>query len=153
MSFVRLAVSRVGAPLRRSVAVQQPQRIVARSFVSSQLRSSDHAEPIIQVRTGCGNKVIVCTLNADYSPHWQQGTGGKDGQVPTDIEQATGLERFELLMKLKGEEAFSLEPLEVTRMGTVQDPVMVFSLVSSLTTSLSHWGGFKQLRSTRTTDW
>lgn len=33
-------------------------------------------------------------------------------------------------MKLKGEEAFSLEPLEVTRMATVDDPIKVFSLVS-----------------------
>ncbi|GAA6063363.1 hypothetical protein JCM10212_004409 [Sporobolomyces blumeae] len=56
------------------------------------------------------------------------GPGGKTGEVPTDIEQATGLERFELLHKLKGEEAFSLEPLEVTRLGTLNDPIMVFSL-------------------------
>ncbi|TNY18568.1 cytochrome c oxidase subunit VB-domain-containing protein [Rhodotorula diobovata] len=57
-----------------------------------------------------------------------QGPGGKAGEVPTDLEQATGLERFELLHKLKGEEAFSLEPLEVPRLGTVADPIMVFSL-------------------------
>lgn len=67
-----------------------------------------------------------------------QGTGGKDGQVPTDLEQATGLERFELLMKLKGEEAFSLEPLEVTRMGTPKEPIMVFSLVSLLSSGTWH---------------
>lgn len=68
------------------------------------------------------------SLHSDHAT--KQGSGGKDGQVPTDIEQATGLERFELLMKLKGEEAFSLEPLEVARMGTVSEPIMVFSLVS-----------------------
>lgn len=32
-------------------------------------------------------------------------------------------------MKLKGEEAFSLEPLQVERMGTVASPIEVFSLV------------------------
>lgn len=58
------------------------------------------------------------------------GPGGKTGEVPTDIEQATGLERFELLHKLKGEEAFSLEPLQVDRLGTLAEPIMVFSLVS-----------------------
>ncbi|GAA5981351.1 hypothetical protein JCM5350_004374 [Sporobolomyces pararoseus] len=56
------------------------------------------------------------------------GPGGKTGEVPTDIEQATGLERFELLHKLKGEEAFSLEPLQMDRLGTLADPIMVFSL-------------------------
>ncbi|GAA5895963.1 cytochrome c oxidase subunit IV [Sporobolomyces salmoneus] len=56
------------------------------------------------------------------------GPGGKTGQVPTDIEQATGLERFELLHKLKGQEAFSLEPLQMDRLGTLDDPIMVFSL-------------------------
>ena len=48
--------------------------------------------------------------------------------MPTDLDQATGLERFELLMKLKGEDAFSVEPLEVIRMGTLVDPITVFSL-------------------------
>lgn len=58
------------------------------------------------------------------------GSGAKAGSVPTDLEQATGLERFELLYKLKGEEAFSTAPLEVTRLGTLADPIEVFSLVS-----------------------
>jgi hypothetical protein len=58
------------------------------------------------------------------------GPGGKTGEVPTDIEQATGLERFELLHKLKGEEAFSMEPLQMDRLGTLADPIRVFSLVS-----------------------
>ena len=31
-------------------------------------------------------------------------------------------------MKLKGEDAFSVEPLEVIRMGTLADPITVFSL-------------------------
>ncbi|GAA5930440.1 cytochrome c oxidase subunit IV [Sporobolomyces koalae] len=56
------------------------------------------------------------------------GPGGKTGEVPKDIEQATGLERFELLHTLKGEQAFSLEPLQVDRLGTLADPIMVFSL-------------------------
>jgi hypothetical protein len=58
------------------------------------------------------------------------GEGGKDGEVPTDLDQATGLERFELLYKLRGEEAFSTASLEVIRMGTLVDPISVFSLVS-----------------------
>ncbi|POY73342.1 hypothetical protein BMF94_3677 [Rhodotorula taiwanensis] len=85
-------------------ALPRVQLPVARSFAASAFRAEGHAEPLIQ------------------------GPGGKAGEVPTDLEQATGLERFELLHKLKGEEAFSLEPLEVPRLGTLADPIMVFSL-------------------------
>ncbi|GAA5961786.1 hypothetical protein JCM8115_001418 [Rhodotorula mucilaginosa] len=84
-------------------ALPRVQAPVARSFAASAFRASG-PEPLIQ------------------------GPGGKAGEVPTDYEQATGLERFELLYKLKGEEAFSLEPLEVPRLGTLDDPIMVFSL-------------------------
>ncbi|GJN90339.1 hypothetical protein Rhopal_003348-T1 [Rhodotorula paludigena] len=85
-------------------ALPRAQAPVARTFLTSLPRFSDHQEPILQ------------------------GPGGKSGEIPTDLEQATGLERFELLHKLKGEEAFSLEPLEVPRLGTIEDPIKVFSL-------------------------
>ena len=49
---------------------------------------------------------------------------------PTDIDQATGLERMELLAKLQGEDPFFMEPLRVERMGTLKSPIMVKSLVS-----------------------
>ncbi|GAA5858724.1 hypothetical protein JCM5296_005822 [Sporobolomyces johnsonii] len=89
----------------RSVAPRALPRVQpTRSFLTSLPRLSGHQEPLLQ------------------------GPGGKTGEVPTDFEQATGLERFELLHKLKGEEAFSLEPLEVPRLGTLSDPIMVFSL-------------------------
>ncbi|KAI5480922.1 cytochrome c oxidase, subunit Vb [Pseudohyphozyma bogoriensis] len=94
---------RLARPLQRLVAaprVATPVRSIATSFP----RLSEHVEPILQ------------------------GSGGKDGEVPTDIEQSTGLERFELLYKLKGEEAFSMAPLEVDRLATPADPIKVFSL-------------------------
>ncbi|BGP17772.1 Cytochrome c oxidase subunit 4 [Rhodosporidiobolus nylandii] len=85
------------------VAVPRAQPV--RSFATSLRALSDHVEPTLQ------------------------GPGGKTGEVPTDFEQATGLERFELLHKLKGEEAFSLEPLEVPRLGTLSDPIMVHDTI------------------------
>ncbi|GAA5888681.1 hypothetical protein JCM6882_009047 [Rhodosporidiobolus microsporus] len=90
----------------RSVAprVAVPRVQPTRSFITSLPRLGGHSEPLLQ------------------------GPGGKTGEVPTDFEQSTGLERFELLHKLKGEEAFSLEPLEVPRLGTLADPIKVFSL-------------------------
>lgn len=47
------------------------------------------------------------------------------------MNQATGLERFELLSKLNGEDPFFMEPLKVDYMGTLQKPIVVKSLVSS----------------------
>ena len=46
------------------------------------------------------------------------GPGAPDGTVPTDLEQATGLERLELLGKLEGKDIFDMTPLDSSRKGT-----------------------------------
>ncbi|EIW70513.1 hypothetical protein TREMEDRAFT_19210, partial [Tremella mesenterica DSM 1558] len=56
------------------------------------------------------------------------GPGGKPGEVPTDEEQSTGLERFQLLGKLEGVDVFDMKPLEMTRLGTVESPIPIYSL-------------------------
>jgi Cytochrome c oxidase subunit Vb len=53
--------------------------------------------------------------------------GGKPGSVPTDLEQSTGTERYELLGRLAGLDLWGMEPLPSDRMGTVDDPVIVYS--------------------------
>jgi len=53
--------------------------------------------------------------------------GGKPGIVPTDLEQSTGNERYELLGKLAGLDLFGMDPLPSDRMGTVDDPVIIYS--------------------------
>lgn len=55
------------------------------------------------------------------------GAGAKEGEVPTDLQQATGLERFELLGKMEGIEVFETEPLDSSRIGTMADPIMIDS--------------------------
>ncbi|KAI9321063.1 cytochrome c oxidase subunit VB-domain-containing protein [Dichotomocladium elegans] len=55
------------------------------------------------------------------------GPGAPAGTVPTDLEQATGLERMELLAKLEGREFFDMEPLNMTHLGTVKNPIVVKS--------------------------
>lgn len=55
------------------------------------------------------------------------GPGGKAGEVPTDLDQATGLEREELLAKLEGRELFDMEPLNMTHLGTPSNPIVVQS--------------------------
>jgi len=37
--------------------------------------------------------------------------------VPSDLEQATGLERLEILGKLEGVDIFDMAPLDATRLG------------------------------------
>ncbi|KAF8473487.1 cytochrome c oxidase subunit VB-domain-containing protein [Kalaharituber pfeilii] len=53
--------------------------------------------------------------------------GAKPGTVPTDLEQATGLERLEILGKMEGVDIFDMRPLDASRKGTVQDPIVVQS--------------------------
>ncbi|KAK2734040.1 Cytochrome c oxidase subunit 4 [Myotisia sp. PD_48] len=53
--------------------------------------------------------------------------GGKPGTIPTDLEQATGLERLELLGKMQGIDIFDMKPLDASRLGTVSDPIVVKS--------------------------
>lgn len=45
------------------------------------------------------------------------GPGAKPGTVPTDMEQATGLERLEILGKMEGVDVFDMRPLDSSRRG------------------------------------
>ena len=58
------------------------------------------------------------------------GPGSKAGEVPTDFEQATGLERLQLLGNMEGIDVFNTGPLIMTKMGTLKEPIMVPSYVS-----------------------
>ncbi|KAL4775619.1 cytochrome c oxidase subunit VB-domain-containing protein [Aspergillus nidulans var. acristatus] len=51
--------------------------------------------------------------------------GAKPGTVPTDIEQATGLERLELIGKMQGIDIFDMRPLDASRKGTLDNPIIV----------------------------
>jgi len=53
--------------------------------------------------------------------------GAAAGTVPTDEEQATGLERLEILGKMKGVDIFDMRPLDASRKGTLDNPIMVRS--------------------------
>lgn len=55
------------------------------------------------------------------------GPGAKEGTIPTDLDQATGLERLELLGKLEGIEFFDSKPLDASRTGTMKDPIIIDS--------------------------
>ncbi|POS83474.1 hypothetical protein EPUL_005280, partial [Erysiphe pulchra] len=53
--------------------------------------------------------------------------GAKAGTIPSDIEQATGLERLEILGKMQGVDIFDMKPLDASRLGTMDDPIIVKS--------------------------
>jgi len=53
------------------------------------------------------------------------GEGAKPGSVPTDVEQATGLERLQLLGEIEGIKVFDDSPLDSSRLGTKANPVLV----------------------------
>ncbi|KAI0787788.1 cytochrome c oxidase polypeptide IV [Fomes fomentarius] len=56
------------------------------------------------------------------------GEGAKPGEIPTDENQATGLERLQVLGAIEGVDVFDLKPLDSSRVGTLADPIKVFSL-------------------------
>ena len=45
------------------------------------------------------------------------GPGAEPGTVPTDLEQAVGLERLEILGKMQGVDVFDMKPLDASRKG------------------------------------
>lgn len=58
------------------------------------------------------------------------GEGSTSGKVATDVQQATGLERLQLLGNLEGIDVFNTGPLLMSKIGTLKEPVMVPSYVS-----------------------
>lgn len=55
-------------------------------------------------------------------------SGAAPGTVPTDIEQATGLERLEILGKMQGVDIFDMRPLDSSRKGKPTHPAPIFSV-------------------------
>ncbi|KAJ5997064.1 Cytochrome c oxidase subunit Vb [Penicillium canescens] len=51
--------------------------------------------------------------------------GAKPGTIPTDLDQSTGLERLELIGKMQGIDIFDMRPLDASRKGTLEDPIIV----------------------------
>lgn len=55
------------------------------------------------------------------------GPGPKDGEVPTEYDQATGAARLEFLGKMAGIDVFDLGSCTPNRIGTPEDPIPVLS--------------------------
>ncbi|KAI9649422.1 Cytochrome c oxidase subunit 4 [Ciborinia camelliae] len=81
-----------------------------------------------------GTKVGADGLIMQYAPRTEikseadlMGPGAAPGTIPTDLEQATGLERLEILGKMQGVDIFDMKPLDSSRKGTLDNPIVVKS--------------------------
>lgn len=101
-------------PVARTARVSP---ICTRSFITTS-RIAQENKPVVKTAK---------TLADVNGPDSLIGPGSQPGSIPTDLEQATGLERLELLGKLEGIEVFDLKPLDASRKGTMKDPIVVES--------------------------
>ena len=79
---------------------------------------------------------ISATRKSGHASPQLLGEGGKAGEVPTDLNQLTGLERLQTMGYLEGIEVFDSQPLDSSRIGTLDKPVLVYSLVRSFSSAL-----------------
>ncbi|KAJ7707679.1 cytochrome c oxidase subunit VB-domain-containing protein [Mycena rosella] len=105
MSLFRCAISAARPALFARSALRSSASSSLRAFSTTLRASSDHGA----------------------KPPSLFGPGGKTGEVPTDFEQATGLERLELLGEMEGIDVFDETPLDSSRVGTKKDPISVLS--------------------------
>lgn len=77
-------------------------------------------------------------LGGHAAPPSLLGEGASAGSVPTDENQATGLERLQILGNLEGVDVFDMKPLEMTRLGTVENPIQIHSWVRSFVGGLGN---------------
>ncbi|QUC23575.1 uncharacterized protein UV8b_07816 [Ustilaginoidea virens] len=107
---------------------------VARSFSTSFIRLQAAKGPSTPneqaaalagtVRKEVGDYKVLSEIRSEDDLY---GPGAKPGTVPTDLEQATGLERLEILGKMEGVDIFDMRPLDASRKGTMEDPILVRS--------------------------
>jgi cytochrome c oxidase subunit 5b len=96
--------------------------IVKRSFTTSFVRREAAPTPTSQLNDPKIKKFEEIQSEADLMP-----PGAPVGSIPTDLEQATGLERLEILGKMQGVDIFDMKPLDASRTGTLDNPIMVKS--------------------------
>ncbi|KAF2265507.1 cytochrome c oxidase-like protein polypeptide IV [Lojkania enalia] len=115
------------AAIRRTV----PRALARRTFTSSIVRFEKKEEGASLPAGASSTSPNVPRGYQDLSeikgPEDLFGPGAKPGTVPSDLEQATGLERLEILGKMQGVDIFDMRPLDSSRVGTLDDPIIVNS--------------------------
>merc|ERR1712225_206049 len=96
--------------------------MIKRSFTSSIVRREAAPTPASGSNEGKIKKFQDIKSEADLI-----GPGAAPGTIPTDLEQATGLDRLEILGKVQGIDIFDMKPLDASRLGTLDNPIVVKS--------------------------
>lgn len=109
-------------------------RAAARTFTTSMARRETPKNPSTPneqaaALAGVAEKKIghYKTFNEVKGEEDLYGPGAEPGTVPTDLEQATGLERLEILGKMEGVDIFDMTPLDTSRKGTMEEPLVIRS--------------------------
>uniref|UniRef100_A0A0B7JVW2 Cytochrome c oxidase subunit 4, mitochondrial n=1 Tax=Bionectria ochroleuca TaxID=29856 RepID=A0A0B7JVW2_BIOOC len=112
-----------------SMFVQRSAALVARrAVIAPRIAARTFATSIVRCEAPKDTKVAnYKTLKEVKGEDDLYGPGAQPGTVPTDLEQATGLERLEILGKMEGVDVFDMTPLDASRLGTLQDPITVRS--------------------------
>ncbi|KAF2151672.1 COX5B-domain-containing protein [Myriangium duriaei CBS 260.36] len=112
--------------LRRS-ALAVSRRAIARPAVARPFSSSIARFDAKHDSHGHNQPKGVKSFEEVQSENDLMPQGAAPGTVPTDIEQATGLERLEILGKMQGVDIFDMRPLDASRKGTLDNPILVKS--------------------------
>lgn len=112
--FKTLYTNEVFIVLSRSFRVsRQSSRLLTQSiryYAAKQVTDSPTAKTLAEV-TGPDSSLI--------------GKGAQPGTIPTDLDQATGLQRFEELGKMEGVDVFDIENPITEGTGSMKDPFVV----------------------------
>lgn len=111
-------LQRSAATIARRGAVAAAAPIVRRSFATSVARRFPESGT---------NEKNFKPLSAIKAEEDLVGPGAEPGTIPTDLEQATGMERLEILGKIEGIDVFDMKPLDASRKGTLENPILVRS--------------------------
>merc|ERR1711939_390815 len=110
MGEAAMFLSRPAFAAARRAAVSP---MIKRSFTSSIVRREAAPTPASGSNEGKIKKFQDIKSEADLI-----GPGAAPGTIPTDLEQATGLDRLEI---------FDMKPLDASRLGTLDNPIVVKS--------------------------
>ncbi|KAI9730684.1 MAG: hypothetical protein M1834_005652 [Cirrosporium novae-zelandiae] len=117
-------LSRTAGTLARRAAPQARAAVARRAFTISVVRR-DAKHDVAATPAGEGKIKVFHEVKTETD---LLAPGAKPGTVPTDLEQSTGLERLEILGKMEGVDIFDMKPLDSSRLGTLENPIMVKSM-------------------------
>lgn len=125
------------APLTRNLTTDSPSKIMFKAALRSARPAVLAARAGVKPANAASLRALSTTAIRRSDGHHASapslyGTGAKEGEVPTDEAQSTGLDRVQVLGNLEGVEVFDLNPLDASRIGTLADPIKVFSVVRVL---------------------